>query len=184
MHQGIIRHLKERIVAQQQAQHRPGGGRGQHHRAQNRRVHIAHHLFQGKEHRGHRRIEGGGNGGRGANRDQRLHLLRAQSQPASKHRGDARAHLHRRPLAAQRNAAGQRRRRAKELAQNGAQRDESVARKERRLGLRNAAAARIGKVAIEQIAHRQRAAHRNQRCASRRRSRADRGAFPAARSER
>ena len=42
--------------------------------------------------------------------NQRLHASRRQTQTPAQHRGDARADLHRRAFAAERNAAGQRER--------------------------------------------------------------------------
>ena len=75
--------------------------------------------------------------------NQGAHAARAQTEPAAEHGRDARAHLHARTFAAQRDAAGQRDRAEPELAEHGAQADVAVAQEEGDLGLRNAAAARI-----------------------------------------
>ncbi len=85
-----------------------------------------------------------------------------ESQTPSQHRCEARSHLHRRAFPAQRDAAGERCRTAPELAEHGAQADETVAQKQRRLGLRDTAAAGIGKEAREQITGEERAAGRDQ----------------------
>src|SRR6202040_3582068 len=76
--------------------------------------------------------------------------------------GDARADLHRRAFASEGNAAGQSGARAKEFAEDRAKGDAATAGVERRLGLRHAAAARVGKIPEQKIAHAQRAEHRNQ----------------------
>ena len=163
--QVIFRDIEERIIAERYAQDHPGGCGGQHHAAHHGRVEVAHDLLQGKDHRGQRGIERGCNGRCRAHRNQ---LLGAEAQRASQHRTDSRAHLNRRPLASQGNPAGQRRRGAEELAQHGAQRDAAIARKERGLGLRHAAAARIGEEAVQQIADAERAHHREQETPPRR----------------
>src|SRR4029077_16360588 len=76
-----------------------------------------------------------------------------------------RAHLHRRAFASERNAARESRRGAKEFTEDGAEGNAAAAGVERGLRLRYAAAARIGKIAVEKIAHAQRAEDRHQQTA-------------------
>jgi hypothetical protein len=87
-----------------------------------------------------------------AGRHERLHLFRFESQIPRNHRSDSRAHLHGRPLAPQRNAAGKRRGTAKELPKDGSETDAPAVDEKRVLGLRDAAAARKGEIAPQQIA--------------------------------
>ena len=82
-----------------------------------------------------------------------LTLRRAQAEAAAEHGGDAGADVHRWPFAAERDAAGQRRRAADELAEHGAQARCRPSRDEQRgLGLRDAAAARVREIAEQQEA--------------------------------
>src|SRR5271157_3359699 len=74
----------------------------------------------------------------------------------------SRANLDRRPLAAQRDSAGQRCRGAKELSQHGAQRDAAFAGEQRSLGLRHPAASRVREIAEQQVADDQRTHDREQ----------------------
>src|SRR2546429_8048603 len=83
-------------------------------------------------------------------------------EPPSEHRGNSRAHLRRRALAPEGNTAGKRGRSAKEFSDDRSERNIPFARVQSRFCLGHAAAARIRKVAVQQIAHPQRAAHRHQ----------------------
>ena len=97
-----------------------------------------------------------------AHRYQRLHVLGAESQAPGDHRGKAGADLDCRPLAAQRDPAGQRGGAEEELGEDGAERDVSVPEEQGRLGLGDAAAAGVGKPAVEQEAGDEGAEHRHQ----------------------
>src|ERR1019366_6561100 len=114
MHQSVLRHLKQRVIAKKEAQDCPGGGRGEHDRAQNRRVHVAHYFFEGKQNGRHRCIEGRGNGCGGSNRNQSLYLFGAQSERSAENRSDSGTYLDRWSLSAQRYPARERSRRAEE----------------------------------------------------------------------
>ena len=155
------------MIAEEHAQNHPRSRRGQHHRAHHRCVEIAHDLLERKQHRCQRRIKRGCNRRRRSHRDQVLYLLGAQSEETSEHGSNARANLNRRPFASQRDSAGERCRRAEELAEHGAQRDAAFAREQRSLGLRHAAASRIGKIAIQQVADAERAHDRKQQTSPR-----------------
>jgi hypothetical protein len=91
-----------------------------------------------------------------AGRHERLHLFRFESQIPRNHRSDSRAHLHGRPLAPQRNAAGKRGGTAEELPKRGSKPDAPVVDEERVLGLRDSAASREREVAPQQIARSER----------------------------
>src|SRR6266850_386437 len=93
MHQLIRRHLEQWIISQQEAKHRPGCCRGQHHGTEYRRVHIADYFFQRKQDCRERRVECSRNRRGSADRYQRLHLVWPQSEPSTKHRGDSRSYL-------------------------------------------------------------------------------------------
>ena len=84
-----------------------------------------------------------------------LTLAGRQAESAAEHRRDARADLHGGPFAAEGDAARESDGAEPELAEHRAQADEAVANEERDLGLRDAAAARVGEVAGEQNAGRQ-----------------------------
>ena len=89
---------------------------------------------------------------RGADGHEPPHLWDAQSEPARDDRRDARADVHRRPFASERDAARQRRRAAHELPDDRAQRDAAVLDEDRGTRLRNAASARIWKEPDEENA--------------------------------
>ena len=167
-HQLVRRNVEQRLVAQDEVQHHPGRGRTQHHRAEHRRVHVAQNFFERKQHGRDRRIERRRQRRRAAHRHQRLHVRRAQTETPADHRGDPGADLHRRAFAAERDAARQRNRAAQKFAEHRAQRDVPVADEQRELRLRDAAAARIGKIAEQQIAAEQRARRGNQHAPPRR----------------
>ena len=150
------------MIAEKHAQHHPGSRRAKHHRTHHWRVEIAHDLLQRKQHRGQRRIKRGCNGRRRSHRDQVLDLLGAQPEEPSEHGSNAPTHLHRRPFASQRDSAGKRCRSAEKLAQHGAQCDAAFAREQGSLRLRHAAASRIRKIAIQQVADAERPHDREQ----------------------
>ena len=158
----VGRNMKQRLIAQQQVQRDPGRGGAEHDGAEHRRVQIAHHFFEREQHGRHRRVESRRQRRRRAHRNQLANPVRAQAQTPAEHRRDSRAHLHRRPFASQRDAAGERCRAAPELPEHRAKADEAVAQEQRRFGLRDAAAACVGEKAREQIAGDERAAGRNQ----------------------
>src|SRR5665213_3801894 len=111
---------------------------------------IAHNLLKRKEHGGNRRIERSRQRGRAAHGHERLYVGNAQSKATSDHRSDARANLHRGTFAAERNSACERNRTAQEFTQHSPQRDVTVADEQRKLGLRDAAAARVREVSEQQ----------------------------------
>ncbi len=154
--------MKQRLIAQQQVQRHPGRGGAQHDGAQHRRVQIAHHFFEREQHGGHGRVESRCERRRRAHWNQLANPVGAQSQPPSEYRCDSRAHLYRGPFAAQRDAARERCRAATELPEHGAKADETIAQEQRRLRLRDAAAAGVGEEARQQISGEERAAVGNQ----------------------
>ena len=162
MDQLIAGDVEQRIVAQNQVQDHPGGGRAQHHGAQHRGVQIAHDLFEREQDRRDGRIECRRQRRRATRRHQRLHLFRTESEIPRDHRGESGAHLHRRSFAPERDAAGQRSRAAEELSEHGSKQDSSVVDEECELGLRDAAAAREREIAPQKIAGAERTEHRNQ----------------------
>ena len=95
-------------------------------------------------------------------------MLGGQSKETSKHGADAGAHLNGWPFAAERDAAGEGCRGAEEFAEHGAQRYAAFAGKQGSLGLRDATAARIGEIAIEQVTDAERSHDRKQQAPPRR----------------
>jgi hypothetical protein len=61
MDQSILRHIEERVVAENEAQHNPGSRRGQYHRAQHRRMEIAHYFLKCEQHSCQRGVKCGRN---------------------------------------------------------------------------------------------------------------------------
>ena len=96
--------VKQRLVAEQQVEHDPRGGRAQHDGTQHRRVEIAHHLLEREKDRRHGRVEGRRQGRGSSDGHQRPDPLRSQSQPPAKDRCQTRSNLDRRAFAAQRDA--------------------------------------------------------------------------------
>ena len=149
--------MKQRLVAEQQVQRHPGRGGAQHDGAEHRRVQIAHHFFEREQHGRHGCVESRRQRRGRAHWNQLANPVRPQSQAPPEHRCDSRSYLHRWPFAAQRDAAGERRRAASELSEHRAKADKTIAQEQRRFGLRNAAAAGVGKKAREQITGEKRA---------------------------
>ena len=139
----------------------PRGGGREDYGAEHRGVQIAHNLFERKQHRCDRSVECGGERGSAADRHERLNLILAETQLARDDGREAGADVNRRPLAAECNAAGERRRAADELSDDRAKRDAPVVNEKRGAGLWDAAAAREWEIAIEQVAGQQRAQRRN-----------------------
>src|SRR5882724_5117829 len=157
MNQLILRHLKQRMIAEQQLQNCPGSRGSQHHRTQHRRMQVADYFFQRKQNRGQWSIKRRSDGCRSPYWDQRLHSLRTQPEFPSKHRRNTRTYLNRRAFSSQRYSAGQRRRRAEKLSKNRFDRNAAFARVQRRLRLRRSASSRIRKKSEQQVSHSQRA---------------------------
>src|ERR1700691_832922 len=151
MNQLILRNLEERMVAEENSQYHPGSGGREHSRAHHGRVEIAGDLFERKQHGRQGRIECRRNGGGRPYRYESLDLLGRQSEQASSYGADARTYLNRRSFAPEWDSAGQRDGRAEEFAEHGAERDAASTRKKRGFRLRNAAATRVRKIAIEQV---------------------------------
>src|SRR5208337_4891445 len=141
--------MKQRLVAQQQVEHDPGGGRAENDGTEHGSVQIASDLLEREEDGSNGSIECRRQSGRGANRDERPDPAGTEAQAASEYGGDSGAHLHGWAFAAERDAGGQRNGTETELAKHGPKADESVAKKKGRLGLRNAAAPGIGEIAGE-----------------------------------
>jgi len=80
------------------------------------RLKISDNLFERKQYCRQRGVEGRRYRCRCANRQQRFYFFWTQPQETSKHRGNARAHLNRRPFAPQRYSARQRSRCTKEFS--------------------------------------------------------------------
>ena len=99
--------FKERLVAERDAQHNPGGGRGQDDGPDDGGLEVAHDLFQGEDDGGHGSVEGGGDGGGGSDGNELSNLLRGKAEKTAEDGADACADLHGRPFAAERNAAGE-----------------------------------------------------------------------------
>ncbi len=152
--------VKQRFIAQQQVEHDPGGSRTEDDRTEHRSVQVAHDLLEGEKDGRNGCIEGGRQSRRSANRHQSSYPSGAEPQPASEHRRDSGADLNGRPFAAQCDAGGQREGREAKLADDGAQADVSIAEEQGCLGLRDAAAAGIWKIAGQQDARGQCADHR------------------------
>ena len=158
----ILRHFKERIVAEQQTKHGPRGCRSEHHGAKNRGMHVAHDFFERKEHRGQRSIKCRGDRRSSANRDERFYFFRAQAEFLAENGRDARTDLHGRAFAAERDAASEGRRGTEKLSNDGADGNAAAASEECGFGLRYAAAARVWEKPVQQISHNERADYGNE----------------------
>ena len=137
--------MEQRFVAQQQVQHDPGRRGTQHDGAQHRRVHIAHDFFEREQHRGNRSVERGSERSRRAYRHQRLTLL----GPSPRFRPSTDAipapTCTEGPSRPSAMPLARRCRAAAELAEHRANADKAIAHEQRGFGLRDAAAARVGK---------------------------------------
>lgn len=151
--------VEQRFIAQNEMQNDPRRRRAENDRSQDRRVHVAHHLFEGEQHRRDRCIEGSGQRRGRAGGNERLDARRRQPKLAAEAGCDAGAHMNRRTLAAQSNSAGQRDRTQSELAEDCAKADETVSEEKGSLRLWNPASARVRKVAEQQKAGCRRSDH-------------------------
>ena len=106
---------------------------------------IAQHLFEREQNGRDGRIERRRQRRRATHGQQIPHARFAQSEAPAQIRCDARADLYRRAFAAQRNAACQRDGATEKFPRRRRQRNVSVVDKDRELGLRNAAPARVRK---------------------------------------
>ncbi len=161
VHQLIGRNVEQWFVAEHQVEDGPRGRRTDDDRPDHRGVQVAQYLFQGEEDRRDGRVECRGESRGRPDRDERAHAVRPEPKPTSEYGGDARADLDRRSFTPECDAAGERDRGTRELAQDRAQFDVAVVEEERGLGLRNAAATRVREVAGEQQTAEQRAGRGN-----------------------
>jgi hypothetical protein len=106
MNQLVLRNFEERMIAEEHPQDHPRRGRGEHDRAHDWGVEIAHDLLERKHDSGQRRIKCGCDRRRRSHRDEILNLFSAQSEQASEHGSDASTDLHRRPFASEWDPAG------------------------------------------------------------------------------
>ena len=165
--------MEERLVAEDQMEEHPRRRGTDNHRAQNRSVQIAKNFFEREEDRGDGRIEGRGERGGAAHGHQVAHRVGAESEAASQNGSDSRADLDGGSFASERDAAGQRDGATEEFSDDGLERDVAVVDEDGELGLRNAAAARVGKIAVQKIAGNERTRRWEPGCDATPRLRAD-----------
>src|SRR5580700_1781641 len=130
-------------------QYDPGSGGADNHRSQYRGMQVAQYFFEREQNGCDGRVEGGCQCGRTSHRDQRLDALFTEAESPAQYGSDSSADLDRGSFAAEGDAAGERCGAAEELSENGAQRDVAVVDEDGKLGLRDAAAAGIRKIAEE-----------------------------------
>ena len=145
VHQAIRRHVKERLVAENRALDDDGGDRRDDGRAEQRGVHVADDFLEREQHGGDGRVEGRRERAGGADRHEIPNAARRQVQPAADDGGEAGADLHRRTLASHRMAGADAEHAGDELAERHAAGNHAARQVIRRLGLRHAAAAHVGK---------------------------------------
>ena len=137
--------MEERLVAEDRSLDDHRRDRGDDRRAEQRGVHVADDFLEREQHRRDRRVEGRRQRAGRADRHEIPHPLRRQLQPAADHRREPGADLDRRALAPHRVPGADAQHAGEELAERHARRDDAAVQVIRRLGLRHAAAAHVGK---------------------------------------
>jgi hypothetical protein len=143
--------MKQRIVAQKDVKHDPGGRRAQDDRPDYRSVEIAQELFEREENGSDRCVERRSEGGCSTHGHQPPHLLAAQSKTLADDRRKAGADVNRRTFPTECDAARERRRTAYEFPNDGAQRNPAVVDEYRGACLRDSASPRLRKPPDEKI---------------------------------
>ena len=144
--------MEQRFIAQDQVEEHPGRRGADDHCAEYGSMQVAENFFERKENRGDGRIESCGECGGATHGHQVANGGGAQAEAASKHGSDSRADLDGGSFASQRDAAGKRNGTTEKFSDDGFERDVAVVDEDGEFGLRNAAATRVGEIAVEKIA--------------------------------